>query len=221
MLGLQTDAIVHTLVLTPHLPADWTRFGVANIRLGENSLELNYSKTESGLQLEVTRTSGKEECVVDFRPAMSPRAKVLRAELDGKPVQFKIEPGENDQHVAIQIPVGAEKKKLSIAVANEFGFSVRSVLPPLGSASQGLRILSETWSANKDRLDLEVSGAAGHLYELEVWNAGQVENVDGATLDAPRFGGSAHLLLHFPPSGSEAYPHLRVAIRFKGKASNH
>src|SRR5262249_16063883 len=81
MLGLQADAEHHTLVFSPHMPANWTHLGVSNIRIGENSFELSYTKKENSLQLEVARTNGKSECIFEFKPAISPRAKVLKVEL--------------------------------------------------------------------------------------------------------------------------------------------
>src|SRR5215470_9605520 len=86
MLGLQADAEHHTLVFSPHYPASWTHLAASNVRVGEDSFELSYVKKENGLQLEVARTNGKEECTLEFRPAISPHTKVLKAELNGKAI---------------------------------------------------------------------------------------------------------------------------------------
>src|SRR6266550_8071992 len=66
MLGLETDAMHHTVKLAPHIPADWTRFSVENVRLGKNTLLINYAKTDEGIVLETGLTSGSEECTVEF-----------------------------------------------------------------------------------------------------------------------------------------------------------
>src|SRR4029077_3473383 len=60
MLGLETDAIHHSVKLTPHIPADWTRFTIGNLRVGKDALLINYSKTDEGIVLETGLTSGKE-----------------------------------------------------------------------------------------------------------------------------------------------------------------
>jgi len=218
MLGLQADAAHHTLVFSPHLPASWTHLGASDIRVGESYFEVSYRRKENSLQLEVSRTNGKEECTLEFRPAIGPRARVLKAELNGKAISYKVEVSENDQHVVVRVPVGSEKKSLSIGLANEFGIDLRSELPLPGKASYGLRIVSESWTPNKDRLDLEVSGAAGRAYELGVWYARQIEGVDGATLSASASNDGAHLAFRFAENSSEAYPHMHVVIHFKAKA---
>jgi len=212
MLGLQTDAASHTLTFTPHVPADWTRFSVANVQVGKSTLLLNYEKTEDGIVLETNLTSGNEECTVEFRPAISLRAKVLRVELNGKPVPFQVETRGADQHFAVQFPVSASRSTLRIRLLNDFGLSQQSALPALGSASHGLRILSETWSPSRDQLTLEVSGAAGSTHRLNVWNPGEIQNAEGAELGAR--GPEQVLGIQIPPSDSEPYAHKTVVIHF-------
>jgi len=86
------------------------------------------------------------------------------------------------------------------------------VLPSLGSASSGVRVLSEIWSPSHDQLTLDVSGAAGARYELKVWNAAQIERVEGAELKRKPEG--SLLLLQTPGSGPETYAHTKIVIHF-------
>ena len=71
---------------------------------------------------------------------------------------------------------------MRLRIRDDFGLSISPVLPPLGSASQGLRVLSESWTPARDALTLEVSGAPGRQYEIGMWNAAQVASVEGAEL---------------------------------------
>jgi glycogen debranching enzyme len=215
MLGLETDAIHHTVRLTPHIPADWTRFTVQNVRVGKNTLLMNYSKTEEAIVLETGLTSGSEECTIEFRPAISLKAKVQKVELNGKPVPFQLETREGDQHVVVQFPIAAGKYFLRIRLSNDFGLSEQSSLPELGNESRGLRVLSETWSASRDQLTLEVSGVAGGEYEMEVWNAGLIQNVEGAELG--RKPGWITLWIKMPTSDSDRYTHAKVVIHLWAK----
>jgi GH15 family glucan-1,4-alpha-glucosidase len=216
MFGLEADANTHTLKFTPHVPADWISFSIENLRLGNDTLLLNYKRSpEDVLVLETGRTSGNDECALEFRPAISLRAKVQRAELNGKPVPFRVEVNGEDQHVVVGFPVKGGKSFLRIYLSNDFGLSVSSSLPPLGSASRGLRILSEKWSPSGDQLVLEVSGAAGSEYELKVWGAGEIQKLDGANLE--RRAESDTLRIKIPPSDSEWYPHAKVVFHFSGK----
>jgi hypothetical protein len=212
MFGLSADAKAATLTFAPHLPADWNSLGIDNLRVGENKLELNFTKTAEGIFLEAGRTSGTGESIIEFRPSISLRATVQKAELNGKPFPFRVETNGEDQHVVVQFPVSEGQKFLRIFLTNDFAVTATAVLPPLGSASSGVRILSETWSASHDQLTLDVSGATGARYELRVWNAAQIERVEGAELKRKPEG--SILLLQIPGSGPETYARTKIVIHF-------
>lgn len=215
MLGLEADAIQHALTFKPHVPADWTRFSVGNVRVGNSTLLLNYRKTDEGIFLEAGRTTGSGECTVEFRPAISLRTKVEKVTLNGKPVTFLVETNAEDQHVLVRFPVTDGNSLLKIFLLNDFGLSLTSSLPALGSASRGLRILSETWSPSRSELVLEVSGAAGGKYGLRVWNAGEIQSVDGADFNPS--SEEYALTIQIPSDTSESYPHAKVVLHFSEK----
>ncbi len=215
MFGLQTDAFHRRLIFAPHTPPDWTRFSLENVRVANNTLSLNYKKFEEGISLEASLSTGSEECAIEFRPAISMRAKVQKVEVDGKSIAFLVQANANDQHVVVNFSLQPGKNLLRIFVRNDFGLSAPASLPPLGSTSRGLRILSQTWSPSKDQLTMEVSGAAGSEYELKSWNPGQIDKVVGAELGDTSEG--RPLRIRIPPSDSEPYPHSRIVIHFSAK----
>jgi glycogen debranching enzyme len=213
MLGLSTDAKASTLTFAPHLPVDWNSLGIDNLRVGDNKLELNFKKSEEGIFLEVSRTAGAGESTIEFLPSISLRASVQRAELNGKPVRFRVEANDEDQHVVVRFPVAEGQKFLRIIVANDFAVGTAPALPPLGSTSSSLRILSESWSPSRDQLTLAVSGLAGAQYDLKVSNAAQIARVEGAELKKKSDGST--VAIRIPPAGdSESYAQTRVVIHF-------
>ena len=217
MFGLSTDAKAATLTFAPHLPADWNSLGIDNLRVGENKLELTLTRTAEGIFLETGRTAGTSETSVEFRPSISLRATVQKAELNGKPLPFRVEANDEDQHVLVKFPVAEGQKFLRIFVTNDFGVTPITALPALGSTSTGVRILSEAWSPSHDELTMDVSGAAGTQYELKVSNAAQIERVDGAELKKKPEG--AILLLQMPSDGSAVYANTKVVIHFSNAQS--
>jgi len=212
MFGLSIDAGARTLTFAPHPPADWTRFSIENLRVGENKLQLNFTKTAEGISLEAARTAGTGESIIEFRPSISLRATVQKVELNGKPLAFRVEASDEDQHVVVRFPVSEGRTLLRIFISNDFAVTATAVLPSLGSVSSGVRILSETWSASHDQLTLDASGSAGAQYELKVWNAAQIERVEGAELKKKPDG--SVLALQIPSGGSESYAHAKIAIHF-------
>jgi len=214
MLGLETSAVHHSVSLTPHLPADWSEFNLRNLRVGKSRMWISDKRSADGITLETGVAAGGEDCVVDFSPAISLRASVVGVEYNGQTIPYRMETNQTDQHVAVHFLVSGGTNVLRIRLRNEFGLSVTSPWPSLGSASRGLRIVSETWSASRDQLTVEVSGAQGDSYRLDVWNRKDIQSVEGA-----EFHGDASadaLTIQIPASKTESYPHKQVIIHFAG-----
>jgi glycogen debranching enzyme len=208
LFGMQVNAEKHQVTLAPHIPADWTFFTMRNIRVGDAGLDIYYKKSADTLMLEAKR-SGTGECWVEFSPALSLPAEVVSVELNGRPLAFKVQPTQNDQHLLVRFPVSGSSNILTVRVKNDFGLTVTNELPTLGSASRGLRVISETWNNTRNQLTMEVSGRAGSRYELGVWNAGQVSSVDGGTLTK-----SGKLEIQMPQGEAESYTSQSVIIHF-------
>jgi glycogen debranching enzyme len=217
--GLKTDAIRRILTFEPHTTGmPW--FSIDNLRVGKDTLSLSYKKEmltadaqfPGGILLEVKRTSGSDDCEIDFRPAISPRTTVEKVELNGKAVPFRMESHGTDQHVVVQIPVKQAKSVLRVWLAKDFGIEVDTALPPVGSPSRGLRILSETWSESRDRLELKVSGLAGSHYSIRLeGSSDEVRDVEGA---APDRNPSQYKFV-MPLDRTEPYAQKTIVIHFR------
>jgi hypothetical protein len=224
MLGLQTDAIHHSLTLAPHV-SGWPWFSVDNLVMGQNKFSLRYEKEmlvvdsrfPEGISLEMERTSGNEECEIEFRPAISPRTKVLKVELNHRPIQFKIESNATDQHVVVHFPAKAGKNILHIWLSRDFEIYTDFSTPPLGSMSRGLRILSEAWSSSRDQVTLEVAGKTGAEYRIKLGQRSDIERVDGAVFD----GSKDEWVIQIPANRADPYAHKELAVHFKPANGKH
>src|SRR2546422_3418302 len=212
MFGLQADAAKGTLAFAPHVPAEWTSFAIRNVQVGSARLDLHYSKDPGGITLEV-KASGDDTRIIDFQPAVSMRARVLGVEFNGRPVPFLVEANGIDQHVIARITVAGGSNSLRIRTRDDFGLSYSSTLPAIGASSEGLRILSETWTPARDRLTLNASGLAGSRYVLNVWNGGQITAVEGARLFKAQ-NGKTELILELPKKSAEATSYATISIQF-------
>jgi glycogen debranching enzyme len=208
MFGLQTDAEKHEIALAPHVPADWTSFGIRNVYLGKVKVDFQYRKTRDSVAFEASR-EGPGDCWVEFSPAFSLRTKVLSVELNGKPLPFKIQANSEDQHVALRFAVHARTNRVVIRVRNDFGLALTNELPALGSTSRGLRVISNSWNAARDQLTVEVSGLPGMGYELGVWNPEQISSVNGAVLTP-----QGKIRIQIPAGKDTNYSHQTVVIHF-------
>jgi hypothetical protein len=212
MLGIESDARSHTLRFTPHVPAGWKSFSIDNVHAGEAALALQYQRSPGSITLEVKR-SGSGECTLDFSPALSLRSSVATVELNGRSLPFRMDSTASDRHVSVHFPVGPGTNTLRMQLKNDFGVSYANELPALGSASEGLRLLAETWNSSRTQMTLSLSGLAGKTYGLSVWNPSEVASVRGGTLSDGHAGEGA-LRVEFKGGPAGSYVHQDVVLSF-------
>ena len=212
LLGLQVDATSCQLNFAPHVPADWNSFSVSNVRMGGVALNLNYQRTPDKIQLEIQST-GAGKCSLQFSPALSLRARITAVRLNGHALPFHIEANPSDQHVTVNLPIASARSTIEIQMKNNFELGVSSTLPPLGSTSQGLRVLSESWSPKQETLTLLLSGASGASYELSAWNPEQISSVEGAEL-YQKTGAEGKVRVKLPVTAPGADPKATVIFHF-------
>lgn len=196
MFGLQFDAQKRVLAFAPHIPADWKEFSIQHVAAGRGTIDLHVSRGKSFLTVVADR-KGTDAVTLDFRPAISSRAEVLGATLNGREIKFHAEPHGTDQHVTVEAELAAGTNTLKIQTRDDFVLTYSNKLPALGNRSHGLRILSETWNASHDVLTLMTEGTAGETYPLSVLGREQIVTVDGAKLAAGDF-----IEETFPQSGN-------------------
>ncbi len=216
LLGLQEDAASCQLNVVPHIPPDWTSFSVGNIHVGATSLNMNYERTLDTIRLDLQSTSATEKCLFQFSPALSLRAKVTGVRLNGRALPFHVEANSSDQHVTITLPIAGERNTIEIRMKNDFELGVSPTLPELGSTSHGLRVLSETWSPNRETLTLVLSGASGENYELSAWNPEQISSIEGAELEQ-RSGSIGKIRIQLPAGAPGSDPRSTVVFHFAGR----
>jgi len=215
MFGLEFDAQAHTLTFTPHVPGYWKDFGIHHIATGNDFLDLDFSRTVDSITVAADRQGGAD-LKMDFRPAVSPRTEVLNATLNGRRVPFRIEAHDSDQHVVVETSLASGRNTLRIVLRHDFTITYEPHLPALGSASQGLRIISETWNDSRDTLTLQTEGLAGNTYALSVWGKEQIKSIDGARLTP---GGTIEETFATASGASESQ-NQTITIHFIGQEKN-
>ncbi len=179
-------------------------------------MNLSYEKTLTEITLEATRTGG--ECGLDFEPALANTALVGRMEVNGRPATYDQQILAEHHHLRIKFALKEGQNVVRIPVTNDFGVAYRFRLPELGSASSGLRILSEEMGDVTSPMELELSGRAGATYEMAVWNPGLIESVEGAELVKDAAGG-AKLRIHFDAASGADYTRQKVKIHLQAPKS--
>ncbi len=212
MLGIEADAQSHTLRFAPHVPADWKSFSIRNVPVGPVAASIRYERAPGLLTIEV-HCSGAGEVNVELAPAVSPRASVTAVDLNGRGLPFHVEKTSTDQHVSVRFAASGGMNSVRIHLKNDFGVGFSNSLPALGSASEGLRVVSETWNPARTQLTLALAGIAGKSYELAVWNPGQIASVEGGKLNKAA-SDQATVSVAFPAAAPAAYVHQELVFKF-------
>jgi hypothetical protein len=215
MLGLMIHAQECNVTLAPHVPAGWSHFAVTNIHAGPATVDVRYTRSAEGVTLEVLRKGGAE-CSLDFSPALSLRAQVTGVEMNGRRLPSRINKNTVDQHVNVHVPLASSgNSTVKIRVKNDFGLDIESQMPSLGTASQGLRAIAESWGTSGKTMTAEFEGVPGRDYDVVVWNPQQVTAVDGGVLSRKEQPvGNLRITI---PTSTEPFAHLTVTFHFAGK----
>ncbi len=96
LFGLSVDAVKRRITLDPHLPADWSRAAVKNVKLGGASVNFLIERDDHALKLTIVNSGAAFE--LSFAPAYAPCAKITSATLNGKKVTWAREAHGIDWH---------------------------------------------------------------------------------------------------------------------------
>jgi glycogen debranching enzyme len=220
LLGLETDAINHTVRFSPHVPADWDSFSIEHLPVGNETVSLRYERAPGSLSLKAER-SGSGDCTLEFSPALSLRSEVELVEVNGHVTRWhgssaRVETNASDQHVTVRVPLTGGTNSISIRLKNDFAIADTNTLPALGMPSEGLRVLSETWNQQRTQATFALSGLSGRSYTLSVWNPKQITSVRGGRLGSANFN-RADLTVAFPATNVGSYVRQDLVIEFAGR----
>jgi glycogen debranching enzyme len=208
MLGLSVDEANKSIVLAPHVPADWNDFAVHGLHACGNTYEIAFHRSDRTITFNVTGTGSG--CTFTISPAISKHARILGATLNGRKLGYKIDQGENDQHVAVRLDATGE---VTFQVADDFGLVADADLPELGAASSNLKISHEQWSPDRRQLTIRVAGLSGRVYRLRAYGA-KMQSVGGGDLKSAANGEQIIEIAIPPANGAEEYVEREISIHF-------
>ena len=208
MLGLSVDEENKSVALAPHLPANWNDFAIHGLSACGSKHDISFHRSDRTISFNVTGTGSG--CTFTFSPAISKHARVLGATLNGRKLGYKIDQGENDQHVAAKLDSTGE---VSFQVADDFGLVADADLPELGAASSNLKISHEQWSSDRRQLTVIVAGLSGRTYRLRAYGA-KMQSVSGGDRKSAANGEQIIEIAIPPSSGAEEYVEREISIHF-------
>jgi glycogen debranching enzyme len=162
LFGIEVDAPIRRLTITPHLPPDWDSVRVRNVGLGVNMV---LRRTARGIRAELARQGSGGPVEVAFSPALPLGAVAFPSLPSGMLADPAVDHTPGDLHASVS---GVLRDTLTLEVPYTGGVRI---LPPrnavaIGDRSAAARVLSERLVGSRYTATLE--GRAGETYVFRV-----------------------------------------------------
>jgi len=210
MLGLRGSAPQQSIILEPRFPADWSEVLIGNFRLGEETFDLSYKRGDAKIRLEVASRPGNS-FQLNFAPALGLGTRIVRAALNGRPIDCNPPSIPQAFPQAAQFVVRPFKLTGRDIVEIEIEPTVE-ILPPavesrVGDFDKGLKFIRLELDG-KD-LKVVVEGLAGQSYTLQITHGELVQEASGGILQGNQF------TFRFPAANERRFVRQEIVLTLK------
>ncbi|MGA8028471.1 MAG: hypothetical protein WB992_15105 [Bryobacteraceae bacterium] len=196
------------ITLTPHLPDEWDRAEVRNVRVANSTLSFAFQQSVQALALRLQNRGAHVH--VRFHPKIPLGSKILGATVGGKNITVKLDHNEQDEHASMEFDAGNGTTDVTLRFSGGVAIAVPFRTPPMGDPSTGLKLVSESLSGNDLRVAADAIG--GQKNSFRIRTAREVASVDGAKIE--RIAGDQYTVLFDPPSDNHGYERRTIVISF-------
>ena len=215
LLGLER-AQGNVLKFSPHLPANWDRISVANVKVPGGTVKMTLTRVPQGLQLETENSGSPVELL--WAPEIPLGAHLSGAEVEGKSIDVRREEHVQDTHATLNLKVPHGKTHCLIRYEGGVLLSVSGTSPLVGEPSKQIKITSVAYKPASLVVDADVSSDAFNS-TIELRTDQKVQKVSGAKL-TPIAADLYDLRVDLPESAGSAasdYGHTKIVVDFVGR----
>jgi glycogen debranching enzyme len=223
LLGLAREAQTNSLEFSPHLPSGWDRLSVSNIKVSGGTVAMKITQLPGQLQLLAENSGGPVKLF--FSPQIPFGAHLRGAELDGKPVNARLDAHDQDTHATVNFTLPKGKSQCLIRYQGGISVSVKEAIPLVGESSKGIKLTAVTYKAANLVLNADVLRDTS-ISTIELRTTEQPLQAHGATL-TPVSPGLYDLTINpapmeldptKSPSTPAEYRHTQIVVDFANKA---
>jgi glycogen debranching enzyme len=213
LLGLEREAQGNALKFSPHLPANWDRISVTNVKVSGGTVGMTLTRVPLGLQLE-TENSGSPVGLL-WAPEIPLGTHLSGAELGGKSINVRPEEHAQDSHAILNFKVPHGKSHCLIRYEGGVLITAGGAAPLVGEPSKQIKITSVAYKPASLVVDADVSRDAPNS-TIELRTGQKVLKVRGAK---PTLVSSGLYDLVVDPAGNTGpsasqYRHTEIVVDF-------
>jgi glycogen debranching enzyme len=214
LLGLEVDGSANRIHLSPHLPTEWDRVSVDNVRLPHSVLGFKMQHDMSSVDLDLTN-DGSATTIL-FEPQIPLGAHVLAAECRDRAIKVDTENYSEDEHakMTLDVPPGESHCLLRF----QGGVSIMLDQPDLhpGNPSTALKLTRLQLQGQTLSIDADIHPSGNAALHLRTpW---RITGHQGATV-RPLGDNRYEISIGrgSTPGNPAGYSHTRLELTFSGK----
>jgi hypothetical protein len=211
LLGLEREAQGNALKFSPHLPANWDRISITNVKVSGGTVGMTLARVPHGLQLEMENSGSPVDLL--WTPEIPLGSHLSGAELDGKSINARREEHGQDSHAILNFTVPHGKSHCLVRYDGGVLLSVIAADPLLGEPSKQIKITSVAYKPASLVVDADVSSDAPNS-TIELRTDQKVLKVRGANLTLVS-DGIYDLLVDLPGNSAHTagqYRHTQIVV---------
>ncbi len=210
LLGVEVDATERRLIFRPQIPADWSRFAIRRIPVGDARLNLEFSRTSDGLSVSLLNESEESFSLNPFEPPVPVGGEIVEVRPTPASTSNQKAAGRVRGPVRTDYTIPPGESRIGIVYRNVTDVSAPAELPQFGAMSSNIRILGKRHDLEGGWMEIDVSGIAGRSYELAVFGGDSIDSVQGGVLSDSR--GSIAMRMREDPGGGYVFKTIRLIL---------
>ena len=178
LLGLEIEGARNRVSFAPHLPPQWDRISVGNVRLPHAVLAFTLKQDLDGADLEI-RNQGSTAAVL-FQPEIPLGAHLLGAEFEGRAVTARTSESAADEHAQLEIEAPPGSSHCHLRFQGGVSVIPSREAPGLGDPSTQLKLTHVSLSQRVLSVDADVNPSGNAAFTIQT--SSKIAAVKGAEI---------------------------------------
>ncbi|MHB1935489.1 MAG: amylo-alpha-1,6-glucosidase [Acidobacteriaceae bacterium] len=154
MLGLRIDGITRQIVFAPHIPADWNAVTVRNIQLLKSKIDLAWTRTKQGSELEAI--NGGDPAHLVYSPEIPLGSRLNGATWNGKPIRARLEEHPQDAHASVELDLPRGTSHIRLNYSDGVSLALPRAHPLIGDDSRAMKLIDVKLNGSTYTVDAQV-----------------------------------------------------------------
>ncbi len=179
LFGLEGDAVNKIMVFKPSFPADWKYAECMNYKLGKETFNIIYKRTENKVIIDIIELN-KSGYSVDVRPYFDIGTKIKNITVNGEKQRIRIHNTAQTVNPGI-IFDSIGQNTIEIEIDPGVGIIPEYIPSTIGDQNKDMKIIKVFLEGNSKKLIVE--GLSGKTHFLKITNSHKIKKVIGANLE--------------------------------------